>query len=113
MDVSLENMDKSPINQNNIEFCVGILIFNMLMLGINMAPIIIKDKISRVYYRIFVSPIKPQNYTLQNLMRFFCCTYYSNNHTTYIYSSHIKYKYSQLKKHIFNVFNFWSICCCL
>lgn len=71
LDVSLENMDKSPINQNNIEFCVGILIFNMLMLGINMAPIIIKDKISRVYYRIFVSPIKPQNYTLQNLMSFF------------------------------------------
>lgn len=64
------HMGNDSVGKKNTLFSLGFLAFNMLMLGANITPIILKDKQTKVYYRIFTGPIKPKNYTLQNLLSF-------------------------------------------
>ncbi|WP_356832097.1 ABC transporter permease [Clostridium botulinum] len=70
LNIDLKNMDSNEVSKKNIMFSLGILIFNMLILAINITPIILQDKKTKVYYRIFTAPISAKNYTFQNLMSF-------------------------------------------
>ncbi|MCY6483434.1 ABC transporter permease [Clostridium aestuarii] len=69
-EVKYENMDNSKVSKKNTLLALGFLVFNMMMLGVNIIPIILKDKKTKVYYRIFTGPIKARSYTLQNLLSF-------------------------------------------
>ncbi|WP_138206791.1 ABC transporter permease [Haloimpatiens lingqiaonensis] len=69
-EVKYKSMSNDSVSKKNTLFSLGFLAYNMLMLGVNITPIILEDKETKVYYRIFTGPIKPRSYTLQNLLSF-------------------------------------------
>lgn len=69
--IKYKTTDNNKVSKRIALYALGFLVFNMLMLGTNITPIILKDKKSKVYYRILSGPIKVRSYTLQNLLSFF------------------------------------------
>ncbi|WP_243108681.1 ABC transporter permease [Clostridium rectalis] len=70
LNVQNKNTNNTLVSKKNISFSLGFLAFNMLMLGVNITSIVLKDKQSKIYYRIFTAPVSPKKYTIQNLLSF-------------------------------------------
>jgi ABC-2 type transport system permease protein len=68
--IKYERLDNSKVSKKTTSRALGFLVFNMLMLGTSIARITLKDKKNKIYNRILGGPIKPRNYTLQNLLSF-------------------------------------------
>ena len=69
--VSVETIQNKSITKTVSRMSIGFLFFNMLLLASQASSILIDDKKSKVFYRIFSGPVTTFKYMRDNILSFY------------------------------------------